>query len=174
MDNNQIENISRNNPVTKHTFIGCFAQNKMPVKPENGYMIVNNESNPKKMGHWILIYKNNDKHYFFDSFGFHPSIYGGNIASYCNTYNNIQLLLKKPIQSNNSYVCGAYCLYVAYYLCKNISVEKIITRFSKRNLHNDKIVEKFIMDVSGNQHSCNKNMCGVLTFKTVCKNLCKC
>ena len=50
MDNNQIENISRNNPVTKNTYIGCFAQNKMPMKAENGYMIVNNESNPKKWG----------------------------------------------------------------------------------------------------------------------------
>ena len=60
MDINQIDNISRNNPVTKHTYIGCFAENKMPIKPENGYMIVNNESDPSKMGHWILIYKNND------------------------------------------------------------------------------------------------------------------
>ena len=92
--------------VTKHTYIGCFAENKMPMKPENGYMIVNNESDPSKMGHWILIYKNNDKHYFFDSFGFHPSIYVGNIASYCNTYNNIQLLLKKVIQSSQSHMMG--------------------------------------------------------------------
>ena len=84
----------------------CFAENKMPMKPENGYMIVNNESDPSKMGHWILIYKNNDKHYFFDSFGFHPSIYVGNIASYCNTYNNIQLLLKKAIQSSQSHMMG--------------------------------------------------------------------
>ena len=84
MDNNQIDNISKNNPVTKYTYIGCFAENKMSMNPENGYMIVNNESDPSKMGHCILIYKNNDKHYFFDSFGFHLSIYRGNIASYCN------------------------------------------------------------------------------------------
>ena len=32
----------------------CFAENKMPMKPENGYMIVNNESDPSKMGHWII------------------------------------------------------------------------------------------------------------------------
>ena len=36
--------------VTKHTYIGCFAENKMPMKPENGYMIVNNESNIRKNG----------------------------------------------------------------------------------------------------------------------------
>ena len=82
-DNNQIDTKSRNNPVTKHTYIGCWVENKMPIKPENGYMIVNNESDPSEMEHWILIYKNNDKHYFLtrsDS----TSIYGGNIASYCN------------------------------------------------------------------------------------------
>ena len=41
-------------PIWRKQLPICFAENKMSMKPENGYMIVNNGSDPSKMGHWII------------------------------------------------------------------------------------------------------------------------
>jgi hypothetical protein len=77
MDSNQIETISRSNPTTKYSYLGCFPEKSIPMKKMNGFMIVNNESDPNKMGHWLLIFNDDKNHYFFDSFGFQRGSRGG-------------------------------------------------------------------------------------------------
>ena len=65
MDSNQIETISKGNPTTKYSYLGCFPEKSIPMKKKNGFMIVNNESDPNKMGHWLLIFNDDKNPYFF-------------------------------------------------------------------------------------------------------------
>lgn len=172
MDNLQIDAILKNNPITREKYIGCFMEKVLPFEKRNGFMIINVESDSSKMGHWILFFACSDHVIFFDSFGFRPINYTSNINLYYNSFKTCIIATKDAIQSPTSLVCGAYCIYIAYFLCSNISIRVIIQRLKNKN--SDKIVERFIMMLSGNNKACNQTMCPTHTFKTLCKIVCKC
>ena len=138
-------------------------------------MIVNIQSKASTMGHWILLYAQDTKIIFFDSFGLTPDIYMGNISKYFNSFQRSIMATRTAIQDYNSYVCGAYCIYFAYFLCTGTPIHVIAQRFPpKKGLKNDSRVEDFVMGLAGNRSVCTRELCSALTFNRLCRKNCNC
>ena len=111
--------------VTKHKYVECF--NIASVNVNNVQYgvyiyiyiyIVNTGEKIHMMGHWILVYINKRCLIYFYSFGRSPSHYGGNIEINYHSFTCKRVINKSPKQYKYSLLCGAYCIYVAYQLCR--------------------------------------------------------
>jgi hypothetical protein len=128
------------------------------------------------MGHWLLIFiRNKGSIIFFDSFGFKPSFYGGKIEEFCLLYTRVRIGTQSQIQHSESLVCGCYCIYVGYYLCKGAGIDQILKLFTKRfKRKNDAIVENFTYKILGLKQTCSKMLCSSISFHTMCRRSCYC
>ena len=86
MNGLQIETLLMNNTTTKPYYKSCFNNNFIPKNFNfNKYFIViNTQTDVNLMGHWTLFYvlNNGTTLLWFDSFGKHPSFYGGAIERF--------------------------------------------------------------------------------------------
>lgn len=135
--------------------IFCGTKDQIPKELKNGCYIINlqdlfnEETGERNDGtHWTGLYVNNNKAYYFDSFGF-PS---PNIV--------IQRLKKqkivcqynlKEIQNINSSTCGKYVIaFLIYVSKKQYPFEKFIQTFSDTPEKNNQILENILDDFSIN------------------------
>lgn len=176
MNNLQIDFVLKSTPITRNKYNGCFNISTLSINNvKNGIYIVNTESNISKMGHWILFYVNKKCVIYFDSFGNPSSFYGGNIDKYYNTFPCKRILTTYPVQYKYSLLCGGYCIYIAYNLCRNIRPCNILLTLSSRNRQrNDNTIENFLFHILGLKDICNKYFCGTKTFQSHCRQTCLC
>jgi len=98
--------------------VGVFSKDNIDTLPQNGSYIFNLQDDADEYGnllggsHWVALYIEHQKAFFFDSFGKPPP-------------SDIQLFLKrfipykynkKHIQNIRSEVCGYYCLYFLWFM----------------------------------------------------------
>ena len=118
MNGGQIEHVLMNNHITRVKFKGVFNKKTLPIIYSlKKYVIVNTSSNVNEMGHWILFIFNFNKLLFIDSLGKSPEVYGDKIEEYYHSFNGEKaILLKNPLQTDSSLVCGAYVIYFSFFL----------------------------------------------------------
>jgi hypothetical protein len=171
MDNHQIESILANDSLTRSLFNGVYPENGIPNRYMRGFIIVNTISNPNEMGHWLLLFSNSVFDVIFmDSFAFTPNVYGGNIEMYCSKFKNVVLFNKYPIQSANSLTCGAYCIFIAFKLCANMSVNSIrrLLPYSNKK-KNDRVVECFVnCKINSDVMMCENRKCNNIRSNAMC------
>ena len=142
MNNRTVENILRCDQRTASLFGGIYPVDKLPVRIKfPSYIIVNTSKSYVYNGHWVLIYfVSFDSVLFFDSFGRDHSIVNNGyvLQRYLNKY-NIKFN-KFVLQSKFSNVCGYYCLYVAFYLCRNVLFNDMFCMFTKDVYYNDGLI----------------------------------
>ena len=152
-------------------FQGIFTNNSLHVKNE-GYYIVNTISDAKIMGHWVMFYFDaNGEVLFIDSFAKHPSMYGGNIFKFY-TDLNVKIVVKSQLQSNDSLVCGLYCLHFLFYLKEKYSMRRILSHFSDNYRKNDRIVERILAKIGVDR--CVLSFCPSLMYNRKCMAMCTC
>ena len=89
-------------------------------------LIINLQDNDKGNGtHWIATYKNNDRVYYFDSYGVDPP---NEILEY---YSLPILTHNFQIQKLNETNCGEYCVLFLYLMNKGLHYEDIILSLSE-------------------------------------------
>ena len=117
-----------------------------------------------------------NKLYFFDSFAKRAEFYGGGIEYFFSSYSDLKAyLLNHMIESNLSFVCGAYLIYFAYHVCNRFTIQDLISRFSLKNrLKNDKMVERFKYIVTKSTVVCNTSLCPKIMFEHTCMDECNC
>ena len=151
-----LNRIALNDPILKHSYIGCVLEEDVPMHYEsNRFFIVNTENRIGVMGHWVMFFMSGSKLYFIDSFARTPMFYGGQINRYFNNYPQEKTYCPRTqVQADKSQYCGAFFLYFAYFLCKKYSCSRIMHRFYRNNLNcNDKIVKTFIFKITGINNS---------------------
>ena len=109
---------------------------------DKGIYICNDEPSTKSGSHWFLIFKEPSKIYFIDSFARHPRFY--RIEEKLRTMKKPITFSNEIIQNPFSTVCGEYCLFFAYHLCRNVPIETIYTLFTTDCIDNDEIVKNFV------------------------------
>ena len=152
-------------------FQGVFTNDNFRIV-NRGYYIVNTVSDPSIMGHWVLFHideRNNVN--FIDSFAKNPRIYGGNISKICNEL-NAKNVVNIQLQSDDSLLCGLYCVYFVFYLTKEYSFKRILSHFSYNYRMNDRIVER-ILSKLGIQ-KCELNFCPMMMYNRKCLRVCTC
>lgn len=132
----ELENIISNDDVLAPQFQGVFAANKIPCNnPSGKFFIINTAPSFHKGEHWVSIYfPVNSQAEFFDSLGKCPSFYSNYILDFLieNSSNGF-VYNHKRIQKPFSSSCGLYCLYFAYFRCRNVSFQNILNVFSSSN-----------------------------------------
>ena len=81
-------------------------------------------------GHWVSIFKINNKLYFIDSYGYSPIVYYN--LHIKNNYMKFTNYLSIKYQSDLSTSCGAYCIFFIYiFILCNYNIKRIekITNF---------------------------------------------
>jgi len=151
MDNLEIGSLLKQTSCVNKTFKGVYSRDTLPkITSEQKYpfgLIVNTDRARDPGEHWLAIWAESpDKATFFDSFGKPALFYGMEIDDFLSKhftqpfdFNNIQL------QHPSSDMCGMFCIFFLFYMCKGLSLREIVTKFEypKRLLMNDRILKKF-------------------------------
>ena len=111
MNTEELRNIlTRLLPSNKVNFLGVFARDQIPSLENIEYpacFVANTDPESMPGEHWVAFYvKTMHKIDFFDSYGFHPRVYGFTLP--ITSYNHTQY------QSFNSRVCGHFCILYLY------------------------------------------------------------
>jgi hypothetical protein len=97
LTNDELSQLVKHYKIKKYH--GAFIDDRMPLKLKNGFYIINLNGR----SHWTCLMKDNDKFYYFDSYGFVASQeVEDQIGEYM--YSDLQL------QHLNSSSCGFFCI----------------------------------------------------------------
>lgn len=113
-----MDKYSRQICFKKPIFKGVFMRDTLPPKPNKIEIgILNLDSINNSGTHWTLFYKNNEKHYYFDSFGHSSPKELDNYFKHdiiCSTY---------ILQKIGTNVCGVLCLKLMANIIKTNNFE---------------------------------------------------
>lgn len=144
MDEEQIRLILLSNSVTRPYFGGIVSHDELHLlKPKSKeFYIVNTDYSTGEGIHWVVLFF--DEHgEFFDSLGKLPINYSSNFRNCLISNRSMYMFCTERLQSVMSSVCGQFCIYFAYYRCKDFSFVDIISSFSSNLNQNDMKVELF-------------------------------
>ena len=126
-------------------FYGIFSIDELnfDIPNKSGYLICNTDESYNTGKHWVVIFfnKNIKQVEYFDSLGRRPS---ERLINFMRQDNHYILYNTKKIQSSLSDSCGLFCLYLIYFMCRNLDYKSIIDNFSLSVYDNEKHVKKFI------------------------------
>lgn len=142
MDTCQLLHSVHQDEIMSKNFLGVFPRDMIPSSINTGSLIANTDSSKEKGTHWVAMYKEKNICDYFDSYGRPP--FQNNLKGVRNNFNHTKL------QSNNSEVCGQYCLYFLYYRSRGVSLFDIVKSLKNNG---DYIVEEFVKQ---NFEKCNK------------------
>ena len=122
MNGNQINNALLSDSVVKRTFVGVFAADHLPEKEYPGGYIVNTDTSDKPGQHWVAFYATKPgKLEGFDSFGRNPAQYSELIKTWIG--GDYFTMCKAQYQSNDSTVCGQYCIFFILYVVTALNMK---------------------------------------------------
>ena len=111
MDEDDINDFIQKCRKLKYKFCGVFAANNFPQKlPKNSFLIVNASPSNSPGTHWLLLCNRNNRdlyHRLSDT-----------TAQIC------QFFEHQPIQSQNSELCGLFCIYIAHVVSSERQIVK--------------------------------------------------
>jgi hypothetical protein len=111
MDGNQIHKILKNNPYTKHNFLGVFPADGLPKYIDRcpASLVVNTDKAGKSGKHWQAIYLPNKYSIeFFDSFGKPPA---GPIRIWLDNFYTKKIFPYKNLQAKFETSCGPHVIF---------------------------------------------------------------
>ena len=123
MDNLQIPELVNRCKHLKYRFGGIFPADfpcSSVMKNDNTFMIMIASLSDQPGNHWLLFARTGGQIFFADPLGKrlydYPLVYK---IMRRTIHEGNQLLMKKPIQSADSVLCGLYCVYVAHVIITN-------------------------------------------------------
>ena len=133
---------------TLHGHVTVCAADRLPKRIEHyphGF-IVNTDTFSQTGTHWCAIFIRDDKYgEFFDSYGKGPGYYNSYFSIFLRENTTSFAFNEKRIQSNQSNVCGLYCLFYLHQRFKGLSLIKVNQMFSATNFElNDSFISRLI------------------------------
>ncbi|KAJ8031120.1 hypothetical protein HOLleu_27741 [Holothuria leucospilota] len=133
--------------VARNHFHGVFPSNLLPQKsftlPQA--FIANTDEADSPRSHWVAMYFDNKGTDFFDSFGRSPEECSPYFKPFLKKHTkNLVRENERRLQGLISTVCGQYCLFFLLHRCRNISMDTIVSKFTKDPTLNDSLVNEFI------------------------------
>ena len=177
----------KDNKTFKDVFWGVYAMDEFQeinLKNYRKCLIVFNtvKRNERKLGHWLALYSILTQDglmnvTFIDSFGLKMSRYGAGLSSYIKKY---VPFIKKfqyndfPLQSPNSYVCGAFICFISSKLVAGTEISAINRKFFKKfdRKFNDGVVVRFVKKHWYKSY-CSHEFCPMQTYNEKCFK-CRC
>jgi hypothetical protein len=129
MNTTHINSILSSNPYTQPIFKGVFSRDHFinhPIqKDEESLFVCNLDTSDESGSHWIVINKDGDNIFYFDSYGL-PPLFDDLTQK---IYNNCELLTWNAtrLQGFNSTVCGHYCIVYCLLKARRLPFDIIIS-----------------------------------------------
>ena len=144
MDTSQLDK-----KITAPGFLGAFAYDKIPIKPDSEAfsVILNTDPETEPGDHWIALIYKHPYFYFCDSYGrtfrnpTFSSAFSDTIKSFIGK--TAHRRNTKFLQQLTSNVCGDYCVYFIQELAKT-SFAKTTKVFGENLKNNDRFVENYV------------------------------
>lgn len=165
-------------------FMGCLSADKVALldfrnkgkKPIAFIANVLSTEDIHLMGHWVGYYVIGKCIYFFDSFSLNPRLYSQHFHHFLNKHKEFTIFkLAYRLQSDQSLVCGAYCIQFIY-LCDRVGIIKT-SEFMRNNydvsnyVRNDRKVLSYVYE-RFKMPPCRSTFCRQgMTYK-MCIRLC--
>jgi hypothetical protein len=148
MNESEITNMLISHPHTAPYFRGVFARDELPTYVTPGSLYIINHSHRRKMGtHWVLIFITNTKvPIYFDTSGL-PAIF----PEYRTVLDKYPFYIynTKKIQSDQSRSCGLYCVLIALYLSRGLTLYEARNKFTSDLNGNEKRLVTYILKEFG-------------------------
>ena len=115
MDSDEIRYLLGKCIHLKHYFYGVFAADNFPKLTREGFIIVNASPSQHGGSHWMVLLFHKNKVYLADPLGIRIQKYQLLYCRLLKFYNEVTQILKlKPVQNQNSKLCGLFCIYIAH------------------------------------------------------------
>ena len=115
MDSDEIRYLLGKCVPLKYGFYGVFAADNFPKLTREDFIIVNASPAQYEGSHWMVILFHENKAYMADPLGIPIQNYQILYSRLIQFYNEVNQLLKfKPVQNQNSKLCGLSCIYIAH------------------------------------------------------------
>lgn len=142
----QLNDVLKENPVTKKYYIGTFPGCIIPSSKAKRYSFITNTDLHQDTGeHWNAWMAHQNKVIFFDSFGRDPRD-----PSFPKTYKDILTRFerceytKTRIQDFTSFTCGYYCIHFIYVLSLGLDLNFVLNEYTNNYKKNDYAVIEFV------------------------------
>ena len=142
MNGAQIERAFCQDKLASQSFVRVFAADRLPVKEFPGSYVVNTDETGQPGQHWVAFYTVDDTVECFDSFGKNPGVYSVHIKEWLDDV--YQVVQCETLQSEDTAVCGHYCMFFLLLRSYGFSYEDVISAFTSDTVINDKFVCKFV------------------------------
>ena len=128
----------------RNAICGVYPADKIPrtLRMCKGF-IVNTDPHQKPGKHWIVFFYDDDTLECFDSDGRSPDGYSVYLRQFMGQFYRIKVN-KKRLQSNDTAVCGQYCLFYLMGRTRGYSLDQITDMFNENYHLNDQFVYNFI------------------------------
>ena len=111
---------------------------EVDVQRKYGVFIVNDQEQWKPGNHWVLVVILPHEFIFFDSFAKSPNHYS--IDKHLRNMKRKIIINRMVLQRPLSNVCGEFCIFFGFFLCRGYRLEDILKYFSKDLSFNEKAV----------------------------------
>lgn len=146
MNSLQIDKVLGRLSITKPTYIGCFAADKIPYVRNNRYphhMVVNVDPSNSFGTHWLAIFICSEKELdYYDSLGQWPPA-SPHIRRFLMHFSHIRYT-GKQWQSDRSSACGKHAIYFLYNRCAGYTFQQILEKFARSKQNADRMVSTFV------------------------------
>lgn len=145
MNTLELDAILSHGVKTRDVFGGVFASNKLPkrIRSDRRLFIANTDPASQSGQHWVAFYfDGDDVCTYFDSYGLPPikKSFLHFMERNCKGW----IYNTKQLQHHASDMCGPYCLFFAYHICRGRSLDKIQMMLPGEPRLNDIYVKDFI------------------------------
>ena len=141
MNTKEIDSVLRRNPVTKASFVGVFARNRLPARINRlpSHYVVNTHTASGSGEHWLAIYfDSNGKASYFDSYGEKPR--HPDIIRFLRTNAKGYQYNREKIQGNLSFTCGHHVVAFLFLRSSGVSHSTAINKLGSGSAnHNDAV-----------------------------------
>ena len=166
MDVRELELGLRGNLGDKAQYTGIYTSDNIPYiqeTPQPIVFIVNtlkSTADTRILGHWVSFYLEYPRLIFFDSYGFHPYLYGESFKRIIDLYKTKGMeciYFNKQLQPNTSVKCGLYTLFFIHYTSHytiDAFIDTYFNIFSSSLEENDRIVTHYYFKYMNAGRSC--------------------
>jgi len=135
MNTSHINSILSSDPYTRRVFKGVFPRDRFINHPiqndEESLFVCNLDTSDENGSHWIVINKQGNNIFYFDSYGL-PPLFDDLTQK---LYNNCELITWNAtrLQAFNSTVCGHYCIIYCLLKARGHPFDNIISMLHDNN-----------------------------------------
>jgi hypothetical protein len=110
-------------------FKGVFMRDELNKEKatNNECMIINIDHSSNEGTHWTCLFIDNGTSYYFDSYGFEPTL---EVKEYCK---EPRYYSSDRIQKFDQVICGHYCIYILYKLSNRCKFYNILDELYRNN-----------------------------------------